>query len=139
MIVPIAVGLAVGAALPAMAARLVKPVALIAKVLLGIGALALLAAAGPGMLALVGNGTLLAMAAVVVIGLTVGHLMGGPNEDHSVVLALSTASRHPAIALAVAKANFPDEPNLFAAVLLYLIVSAVVGIPYQRWRKRQAI
>ena len=139
MILPLGVGLAVGAAAPAMAARLAKPIGLVAKVLLGVGALGLLAAAGPAMLALVGNGTLAVMAAVVAIGLTVGHLMGGPNEDHSVVLAMSTATRHPAIALAVATANFPDEPNLFAAILLYMIVGAVVGIPYQRWRQRQAV
>jgi BASS family bile acid:Na+ symporter len=139
MILPIGIGLAVRAALPALAAGLVKPVGLVAKVLLAIGGLGLLAAAGPAMLELLGNGTLVVMAAFVAIGLTVGHLMGGPNEDHSVVLALSTASRHPAIAFAVAKANFPDEPNLLAAVLLYAIVAALVGIPYQMWRKRQAI
>ena len=130
------VGLAVRAAWPAVAAGLVDPVGLIAKILLAIGVLGLLAAAGTAMLTLVGNGTLLVMAVVVAIGLTVGHLMGGPDEDHSVVLALSTAGRHPAIALAIAKANFPDEPNLFAAALLYTIVAAIVGIPYQMWRKR---
>ena len=138
-LVPLVVGLAFRAALPEVAARLVKPMGLVAKVLLAVGGLAILAGVGPAMLALVGNGTLLAMIVVVTVGLAVGHLMGGPNEDHSVVLALSTASRHPAIALAVAKANFPDEPNLAAAVLLYMVVAAVVGIPYQMWRKRQAI
>jgi BASS family bile acid:Na+ symporter len=138
-LVPLVVGLAFRAALPEVAARLVKPVGLVAKVLLGVGGLAILAGVGPAVLGLVGNGTLLAMIAVVAVGLAAGHLMGGPNEDHSVVLALSTASRHPAIALAVAKANFPDEPNLAAAVLLYMVVAAVVGVPYQMWRKRQAI
>ena len=129
MIVPLGVGLAVRAAWPAAAAGLVKPVGLVAKILLAIGVLALLAAAGTAMLTLLGNGTLLVMAVVVAIGLTVGHLMGGPDEDHSVVLALSTAGRHPAIALAIAKANFPDEPNLFAAVLLYTIVAASLASP----------
>ncbi len=43
MILPIGIGLAVRAALPALAARLVKPVGLVAKVLLAIVGLGLLA------------------------------------------------------------------------------------------------
>jgi BASS family bile acid:Na+ symporter len=49
------------------------------------------------------------MVAFVGVGLIVGHLMGGPDPEHSIVLALSTACRHPAIALSIAAANFPDQ------------------------------
>jgi BASS family bile acid:Na+ symporter len=52
------------------------------------------------------------------------------------VLALSTASRHPGVALAIAHANFPDEKLAPAAVLLYLIVSGIVSLPYLRWNRR---
>jgi len=52
------------------------------------------------------------------------------------VLALSTSNRHPAIALAIAKVNFPDEPNLAAAIVLYMLVSAIAGIPYTRRQQR---
>ena len=38
-------------------------------------------------------------------GLLAGHLMGGPDPDHSVVLARSSACRHPAIALSIAAAT----------------------------------
>jgi BASS family bile acid:Na+ symporter len=51
-------------------------------------------------------------------------------------LALSTASRHPAIALAIAKGNFPDEPYLAATIVLYLLVATVVAVPYVKWRRR---
>jgi BASS family bile acid:Na+ symporter len=54
------------------------------------------------------------------------------------VLALSTASRYPGIALAVAKANFPDEPDLGATIVLYLLVNLIIGLPYQVWQKRRA-
>ena len=74
------------------------------------------------MLSLIGNGSLLALAAFVAVGLAAGHLLGGPNAADRLVLALSTATRHPVIALTVAKANFPDEPLLGATVLLYLLV-----------------
>ena len=60
----------------------------------------------------------------LVIGLLVGHLLGGPDPDTSVVLALSTASRHPAIALSIASVNFPDE-RFGGTILLYLIVGTL--------------
>ena len=78
------------------------------------------------------------MAAFVVIGLAVGHWLGGPRPETSAVLALSTASRHPAIALALAKVNFPDEPFLGATILLYLLVLTIVTVPYVRRQRRVA-
>ena len=76
------------------------------------------------------------MITVVVVGLAAGHWLGGPEDGDRRVLALSTASRHPAIALAVAKANFPDEPQLGPTILLYLLVSAIGGIVYHKWVTR---
>jgi len=63
----------------------------------------------------------------VVAGLVVGHLLGGPPRDQASVLALSSACRHPMMALTIASANFPDE-RFGAAVLLYLLVN-VRGVP----------
>ena len=91
----------------------------------------------PAVLSLLGNGSVLALAAFVVVGLIAGHLLGGPNADDRLVLALATATRHPMIALTVAKVNFPDEPMLGATVLLYLLVGLIIGIPYQVWQKRR--
>jgi BASS family bile acid:Na+ symporter len=100
--------------------------------------LALLAASIPAVLALVGNGTVVAAAAFVAAGLAVGHLAGGSRRDQQIVLALSTASRHPGIALALAKVNFPDEPQLGATILLFLLVGGLVGAPYLAWQRRRA-
>jgi bile acid:Na+ symporter, BASS family len=136
-ILPLVAGMAFRRLLPAVAARIVKPVGKIATVLLVAGLLALLAGTLPTVFSLIGNGSILAMAAFVVAGLAAGHLLGGPNGDDRLVLALSTASRHPAIALAIAKANFPDEPHLGATIILYLLVNLLFGIPYQVWQKRR--
>jgi hypothetical protein len=38
--------------------------------------------------------------------------------------------------LAIAIANFPQRKLTQAAILLYLILSAIVSIPYMAWRKR---
>jgi BASS family bile acid:Na+ symporter len=77
------------------------------------------------------------MVAFVAIGLAVGDFLGGPNPEDSIVLALSTACRHPAIALSVAAANFPEE-QFAGPILLYLIVNTIVGLAYLKWRQPAA-
>ena len=72
-----------------------------------------------------------------VAGLAIGHVLGGPDPDHSVVLALSTACRHPAMALAIATTAVPDQ-RFGATILLYLLVNIVAGLPYIVWQRRRA-
>jgi BASS family bile acid:Na+ symporter len=98
--------------------------------------LAVLAGASRAIWALVGNGTVLVMAIFVLAGVAAGHLLGGPEPDRSAVLALSTACRHPAMALALAEANRPDL-SFGAAILLYLIVSGIVSVPYVALQRRR--
>jgi BASS family bile acid:Na+ symporter len=74
-----------------------------------VAAIPVLIALFPAIISLVGNGTILAFAAFVVVALAVGHFLGGPDPDERTVLALASASRHPAVAIAIAHANFPDE------------------------------
>jgi bile acid:Na+ symporter, BASS family len=136
-VLPLLAGMGGRALLPDAAARIAKPVDRIATVLLALGVLALLAGTLSTVFTLIGNFTIVAMAAFVAVGLAVGHALGGPRAEHRLVLALSTASRHPAIALAIAKANFPDEPHLGATIILYLLVNLLIGIPYQIWQKRR--
>ncbi|MDQ2621913.1 MAG: hypothetical protein M3Y45_02610 [Actinomycetota bacterium] len=71
--------------------------------------------------------------------LGVGHLLGGPQRERAVVLGVSTASRHPALALAIAAVNYPGE-KYTAAVLLCVIVNMAVTAPYLRWHaKKRAV
>jgi BASS family bile acid:Na+ symporter len=135
IVLPTAAGLAVRAAWPALAGRIARPVTIAAKALLAAAALAMLIAALPPTFALIGNGSVLALAAFVVVGLAAGHWLGGPDPDERVVLACSTASRHPAIALAVARANFPDEPHLPATILLYLLLTLLIEALYLARRR----
>jgi BASS family bile acid:Na+ symporter len=138
VLLPLTVGMAVRAILPDLAARIAKPSAVVAKTLLAGALLVILVAALPEALTLIGNGTLVAMVAFVLTGLAIGHSFGGPRADDRVVLALSTASRHPGIALAISKMNFPDEKELGATILLYLLVNALVGLFYMTWLRRGA-
>jgi BASS family bile acid:Na+ symporter len=136
-LLPLAAGLAVRAALPALADRLDNVISLIATVLLVLASLALLAGTWRAIWEAAGSGAnLVAMIAFVAVGLVVGHVMGGPEPENSLVLALSTACRHPMIAFSIASANFPDQ-RFGASILLYIIINVLVGAVYVAWYRRQ--
>jgi len=129
------IGLAVRRVAPA-AARLAGPLALVATVLLVVAAVPILVKEWPAIRALVGSFSVVAAAGFSIVGLAVGHALGGPDPDDRTVLALSTASRHPALALAIAHGGVTDQQALLAAVLLVVIVSSVLSVPYVKWRAR---
>ena len=137
VLVPLAAGIALKAAAPALAGRISRPISRVSTSLLVIAALVVLAGSWRAEVALIGHGTLAALAVFILVGLMVGHLLGGPDPGDRTVLALSTASRHPGIALAIAGATFPGEKLALPAVLVYLIVSAIVSIPYVMWCRRR--
>ena len=136
-LLPLVTGVIVRAIAPAVAVRVQKPTKLIATVLLGAGAAALIIAALPVIAGLIDIRIVVTIAVFVGVGLGSGHVLGGPHPEEATVLALSTASRHPAIALAIAKINFPNEPYLGATILLYILVLTAISVPYVlRWRQR---
>ena len=137
ILIPLAAGILLRKVAPAVAARIAHPIALIAGIVLLVGVVCILAVTYRGAWALIGDGTLLAFAVFILVGLLVGHLLGGPDPDSRVVLALSTACRHPALALAIAGANFPSERRVLAAILLYLVLNALLTIPYVKWQRKK--
>jgi BASS family bile acid:Na+ symporter len=136
VLVPLGVGMAMRSLAAAFAARIARSVSLVATVLLIASALPILFTAWPTIVSLTGDGTMIALAAFVLVGLAVGHLLGGPDPEDRIVLALSTASRHPGVALTIAHATFPEQQLVLAAVLLYLLVSSIVSLPYLAWSRR---
>ncbi len=133
---PLGAGMLLRKLAPHVAGRIVKPVSTIALALLLIGALAIVVSIFPVAWSLVGNGTILIFAVFVVFGLAAGHLLGGPNPRERVTLALCTACRHPALALAIASANFPGEKRVAGAIVLYLLLNVLVSLPYVAWQRR---
>lgn len=136
LLAPLAVGMLVRKLLGARALRLAKPLSLVATIILLAGVVPVLFVMWPALRALTGNGTLAVMALFAAIGVIVGHVLGSEEQGHRQVLALSTATRHPGIAMAIASANFPDLRETAPAVLLYVLVSAIVTAPYFIWRKK---
>jgi len=135
-LLPLAAGMAVRAASPAVADRIESPVGVVAKMLLPVAAIVLLVAVAPAIWTLIGNGTLLAMMVFAVVGFAVGHVLGGPDPAHSTVLAFSSACRHPALAFSMASSAFPDQ-QFGGAILLYFIVSGLIGALYIVLQRQQ--
>ena len=136
VLAPLAVGMLTRRTWPALAAKVGAAANAVGTGLLVVAVLVALIALWPLISSLIGNGTLLLCAVFAGIGLFVGHVLGGPNGDDRTVLALATATRHPGVAFAIGAAAFPDQKLEAAAVVLYLLTSLVVCLPYVAWRKR---
>jgi bile acid:Na+ symporter, BASS family len=133
IILPLGVGLALRQVWPGFAERLSGPLSRFSTLLLIISLLPVLFTQGSAAISLIGNGTLLAIAIFVTVGLIAGNLLGGPSVSDRTVLSLSTASRHPGIAMAIASTNFPNQKLVLPAILLYLIVNAILSWVFLTW------
>ncbi len=136
VLLPLIVGMSVRVLWPHFADRRAKVIGLVAMVLLVLCCLPILFTSVRAILTLIGDGTLFALAAFAIVGLIAGHLLGGPEPGDRPVLALSTSARHPAVAVAIAHANFPGQKLAGAVVLIYLILSVILAAPYLNWVKR---
>lgn len=132
ILVPLGVGLIVSAFKPELARRASPIIDKIGMACLLLGVTPMIVAMFPAMRTLVGNGTLAVCAVLCLAGLLIGHSLGGPDRGDRTVLALASAMRHPAIAIALAKANFSHEPFAVPAILLYLLVALAVRLPYTK-------
>jgi BASS family bile acid:Na+ symporter len=144
VLVPLGLGVAIRTFATTVADRAVPIISKTAMVLLILVLIPILISMAPAMISLVGDGTLLVIAVVVVIGLIVGHLLGGPEPGDRTALAIATASRHPAVAIALFGANVGANPAnaggeklVPVAIVMYLLLNLIVSIPYSSWRKRQ--
>ncbi|MDY0973439.1 hypothetical protein SOM61_00580 [Massilia sp. CFBP9012] len=138
LFVPLGLGLGLRALAPGPAAHAAPVVSKVAVGLLALACLPVLVTAAPELARLVGDGTVLVILAVVLAGLVAGHLLGGPEPHDRVALALSSATRHPGIAMLVASANSMGS-EVRATVLLFVIVGLLAAVPYQLWLRRHAL
>jgi BASS family bile acid:Na+ symporter len=137
VLAPLIAGALVRQFAPAFAERVARPLSLGANVLLIAACVPVLFVAWHPLIAQIGNYTLVAIVMLVLIGLAVGHLLGGPDPDDRTALALSTASRHPGVAVAVAHSVAPDDKAVVVAVLFAFLVGVIVTGPYAKWRRRR--
>ncbi|NUO47853.1 MAG: Na+-dependent transporter [Polyangiaceae bacterium] len=137
VLIPLTLGMAVRWRFPRFAARAAKPMGRVALVLLVASIPFLFVFAWPKVPGLIGDGTILTMVIFVAGGLAAGHFIGGPDAHERADLALACGARHPGIAFTLGSMNFTEPKLVMGAVLLYLIVAAVVAIPYIVLQKRR--
>ena len=127
ILAPLLIGIGLRVVTPSFAERAAKPIGIFASVLLILCVVPVLFGSTRAMLSLIGNGTILALAAFALVGLIIGYLLGGPELENRRVLSLATATRHPGLAAAIAHTNFPGQKLAMPAIALYLIVSGIVS------------
>lgn len=138
VLLPLGAGMVTRRFAPALAARLMRPLSRVATAILLAAVAAVIIAARRGIVAEAHGISIAAIMLASAACLAVGHLLGGPDPNDRTVLALSTAARHPGVALAVCHALEPDDPTLTAGVLLYFLVGAAISISYTASRRRFA-
>lgn len=136
VLLPLGLGIGLARLFPRSAPGLGAVADRLGSLVLLFGAVVLLAVQGPKMVAMVGEGTVLAILVVIAFGLLFGEMLGGPDRGMRGALASATVSRHPAIALLLASGAFPQQqPAVIGTVLIYLLASIMFPILLMRWRK----
>lgn len=131
---PLVVGIVLKAALGDRAVRLGEICAVVGTTLLALIVIVLVWLQRHSMFPLLGPGV--PVIAVFVAGsLLIGHVIGGPDPGERTALAVATVTRHPGLAILIATTNL-SRATLVPAILVVVIGSAIVAVPYTSWRKR---
>ena len=138
ILAPLTAGIVAHQLAPSLADRLASPLARFAGILLLLCALPVIVSQFSNAVSLIRDGTLVVFVLFVLVGLTAGYLLGGPEPQNRTTLALATASRHPGLAISIAALDFPDQKLTTAAVVLYLVVNAIITVAYLQWQKRHS-
>jgi len=132
---PVSIGLLVRRLVPGLAGIAAKPLTVLAKVLFGLLIAAILV---PGIRMILHFGALPALAIVIMVGvsLALGHLLGDPIPDERAALAIATIARNVGLALFITALNRAEQAVL-PTLLSYMILGAIVAVPYSTWSKRR--
>ncbi|WP_396624125.1 Na+-dependent transporter [Luteitalea sp.] len=128
---PLTAGILLRAIAPGLA-TMAPRLSAMGTLLLAAGVVPVLLTSLPAMWTIVGSGSVWFIAALVSAAIASGHLLGGPHPGERTPLAIACAMRHPGVALAIARLNFPDEPLVPAAVLLYVLLAGIGTTLYGR-------
>jgi len=130
VLLPVCAGIGLRRLSAETSARAVTPLTIGALGILVLVLVALAIESWPAVSQLAGGETAMAIALLTVVGLVVGHVCGGPARKDRRVLAMSTALRHPALAVAIGASAFPDERIGGVAIVLSVLFGCVATAPY---------
>ena len=80
----------------------------------------------------------LVMFILTLIGLGLGYLVAGDDHDERSTLPLVLSMRNPGLALLIIEGMDPKAIDLKAAVVGYVVVTAVGSSPFMKWRQVNA-
>src|SRR5262249_3822041 len=123
MLVPLAIGLVVKARLSGAAAKMQSLLNKLSTLSLALLITLLLITNMQNVLNLFGTRGILASILFIVVGSSLGWILGGPGSDTKNVLSLGTAQRNIAASLVVGGQNFSDP-----RVVVMVVVVALVGL-----------
>jgi BASS family bile acid:Na+ symporter len=118
---PLAVGLGLHHRAPKLTSRIVKPIGLLANLLL-LGVVALVLIREYESLAVIRLRGWCGMFLLLAASLAIGWLCGGPGRARRKALAVTTAVRNAAVALVIVSANFAETAAV-TAVVAYALIS----------------
>jgi BASS family bile acid:Na+ symporter len=138
VLAPLLVGLIVRSLAPALAGRLAGPLSVAGMLVLVLALAPVVIKMWPALAAQASIPAVIAIVLFTLLSLAVGHLLGGPAADDRTVLALSTACRHPGVAMAIVTtaAAADNKQVVVAAVFLCVLLGSVVTGPYAKRRRR---
>jgi BASS family bile acid:Na+ symporter len=120
---PLALGIAIHHAAPSLASWTVKPVSVLANVLL-LALIGLIVATQYENLAAIRLRGWMAMSLLLLTSMCIGWFCGGSETPTRKAMAVTTATRNAAVALAIVTSNFAGTPAV-TAVVAYALISTV--------------
>lgn len=128
VLAPLAVGIAIRARWGARVERWAAPLATASSVLVVLLVAAVLMRYRAEVGNAIGHGVAAVAALTVLAALALGWMLGGPGPGTRVAAGMVTGVRANGLALAIARASFPSQPEVHAAVVTFGVFSIVVPI-----------
>ncbi len=120
---PLALGIAIHHAAPVLASWTIKPVSVLANVLM-VALIGLIVATQYENLAAIRLRGWMAMSLLLLASICIGWFCGGSETPTRKAMAVTTATRNAAVALAIVTSNFAGTPAV-TAVVAYALISTV--------------
>lgn len=136
-LLPLLLGLLTRRCAPELASRLETPLDRLSNGLLLLLVLVVLWKTAPLLVNYVGANlvALPVMAALVLISLALGYGLTNRDPCLGVTLALATSMRNPGLALLLAGIYAPEVPAVKLGILVYLLMTILLSIPFLRWQR----
>lgn len=141
VVLPLAAGMVIRQAAPALAAKLYKPAMLIST-LSFVASVLISLSVRQDALGELGTNTMLAMLAFILITMAVGWWLGGPDREHRQAMAVITNLRNVGLVYVIVEGCCGD-PLLGSAVLAFMALmvlpNLILTLYNGFWRKKHAV